>query len=139
MGSPAPFPPVLAFGRWRRNARGRGVGVEDVSGIEVRPTAPALGAEVHGIDIARPLDGVTVARLRRALLDRLVIFFRGQDLTPDQHKAFAACFGPPQTDVIVRGMDDEYPRMSRAWVLQGIPSSWRTPGRGGVPPPSCLC
>ncbi len=81
------------------------VGVENVSGIEVRPTAPALGAEVRGVDVSKPLDGATVAALRRALLDRLVIFFRGQDLTPEQHKAFAARFGPPQTDVFVRGMD----------------------------------
>ncbi len=79
--------------------------VEDVSGIEVRSIAPALGAEVRGLDIAEPLDGAIVARLRRALLDRLVIFFRDQDLTPEQHKAFAARFGPPQTDLFVRGMD----------------------------------
>ncbi len=81
------------------------VGVEEVSEIEVRPIAPALGAEVRGIDIAEPLDGATVAALRRALLDRLVIFFRDQELTPEQHKTFAAGFGPLQTDVFVRGMD----------------------------------
>ncbi len=81
------------------------VGVEEVSEIEVRPIAPALGAEVRGIDIAGPLDGATVAALRRALLDHLVIFFRDQELTPEQHKTFAAGFGPLQTDVFVRGMD----------------------------------
>ncbi len=70
-----------------------------MSAIAVRPIAPALGAEVQGIDIAAPLDDAAVARLRRALLDHLVIFFRGQDLTPERHKAFAAGFGRLQTDV----------------------------------------
>ncbi len=78
MGSPASFLPVLAFalggrrasGRWRRNARERGVGVEDVSGIEVRPTAPALGAEVYGTDIAEPLDGATVVWKNRLHIPR---------------------------------------------------------------------
>ena len=68
-------------------------------------TLVALGAEVRGIDIAGPLDGATVARVRQALLDRLVIFFRDQDVTPEQHKAFAARFGSLQTDLFVRGMD----------------------------------
>ncbi len=87
------------------NRAGAVVAVEEVSRIEVRPIAPALGAEVHGLDIAEPLDGAAVAALRRALLDRLVIFFRGQDLTPERHKAFAARFGALETDVFVRGMD----------------------------------
>ncbi len=77
------------------------MGVDEVSGIAVRPIAPARGAEVRGLDIAAPLDGAAVARVRRALLDHLVIFFRGQDLTPEQHKTFAAGFGPLQTDLFV--------------------------------------
>ena len=72
--------------------------------IEVRPIATALGAEIHGVDISRPLDDETVAAIRRALLDHLVIFFRDQELTPDEHKAFAAQFGPLQIDEFVAGM-----------------------------------
>ncbi len=81
------------------------VGVEDVSGIEVRPIAPSLGAEVRGLDLSKPLDEASLARVRQALLDHLVIFFRDQELTPERHKAFAARFGPLETDVFVRGMD----------------------------------
>ncbi len=72
--------------------------------MEIRPIAPALGAEVRGIDLAEPLDGATLAALRQALLDRLVLFFRDQDLTPERHKAFAARFGALQIDFFVRGM-----------------------------------
>ena len=63
--------------------------------IEVRPIAGALGAEIHGVDIARSLDGALVAELRQAFLDHLVIFFRNQMLTPQQQLAFAQQFGEP--------------------------------------------
>ncbi len=76
-----------------------------MSRIEVRPIAPALGAEVRGIDLAGPLDEATLAALRQALLDRLVIFFHDQELTPERHKTFAARFGVLQIDHFVRGMD----------------------------------
>ena len=61
--------------------------------ITVSPISGALGAEIGGVDISRPLDPTVVAEIRRALVDNLVIFFRDQDLTPDQHEAFARNFG----------------------------------------------
>jgi taurine dioxygenase len=63
--------------------------------IEVRPIAGALGAEIHGVDIARRLDGEVVSEIRQAFLDHLVIFFRSQTLTPQQQLAFAQQFGEP--------------------------------------------
>ena len=63
--------------------------------IEVRPIAGALGAELHGIDLSRDLPDDTVALLRQALLDHLVIFFRDQDLPPDRFLALARRFGTP--------------------------------------------
>ncbi len=59
----------------------------------VRPTAGALGAEVLGIDLARPLDDGAVAEIRGALRAHGVVFFRDQRLTPDQHLAFAERIG----------------------------------------------
>jgi len=61
--------------------------------IEVRPIAGACGAEVHGVDLAKPLDDATFAEVRRAFVENLVIFFRDQTLTEDQHKAFGRRFG----------------------------------------------
>ena len=63
------------------------------SQIEVRPIAGAIGAEVHNVDIAADLPDGTIADIRRALLDHCVIFFRGQTLDVDRHKAFARRFG----------------------------------------------
>ncbi|MGQ0523201.1 MAG: TauD/TfdA dioxygenase family protein, partial [Betaproteobacteria bacterium] len=61
--------------------------------IEVRPVSGALGAEVHGVNIAGAIDGEVLAEVRQAFLDHLVIFFRGQKLTPTAQLAFARRFG----------------------------------------------
>ncbi len=58
--------------------------------IEIRPLSGSLGAEVHGLDLARPLDTETFGQLERAFLDHLVPFFRGQEPAPAQQVAFAA-------------------------------------------------
>jgi len=63
--------------------------------IEVRPIAGALGAEIHGVDLARPLDDEVASEIRQAFLDHLVIFFRSQMLTPREQLAFAQQFGEP--------------------------------------------
>src|SRR5688572_15472532 len=64
--------------------------------IEVRRIAGALGAEIRGVDAARSPGDEVVAELRQALLDHLVIFLRGQQLTPPQLLAFAGRFGRPR-------------------------------------------
>src|SRR5689334_4024842 len=63
------------------------------SRLEIRPTNGALGAEIHGIDLAAPLDRDSIAKLTAALAEHGVIFFRDQTLTPEQHVAFARHFG----------------------------------------------
>jgi taurine dioxygenase len=63
--------------------------------IEVRPIAGALGAEIHGVDMARDLGADVVGEMRQALLDHLVIFLREQTVTPQQQVAFAKKFGEP--------------------------------------------
>ncbi len=64
-----------------------------VDSLTLSPLTPTIGAEVSGIDLAQPLDAGAVAALRQALLDWKVLFFRDQDITTDQHIAFARQFG----------------------------------------------
>ena len=64
-----------------------------VEGIRIEPLSAALGAEVHGIDLAAPLDAPRFAAIHRALLDHQVLFFPDQELGPDQQRDFAARFG----------------------------------------------
>ena len=74
--------------------------------IEVRPVAGALGAEVRGVDIARPLEGEVVSEIRRAFLDHLVIFLRGQRLAPQELLAFAQRFGQPMEYPQLKGLPE---------------------------------
>jgi alpha-ketoglutarate-dependent taurine dioxygenase len=72
--------------------------------IEVRPLSGAIGAEVSGVDLARELPDETIADIRRAWLDHLVIFFRDQQLTPAQFMAFAQRLGKPIEYPFLKGL-----------------------------------
>lgn len=61
--------------------------------IRVRPTTPAIGAEIEGIDLTRPLSDAVLEEVQRALANHLVIFFRDQSMSPAQHLAFGRRFG----------------------------------------------
>jgi taurine dioxygenase len=61
--------------------------------IELLPTGAALGAEIRGVDLARPLDDATFAAIERAYDAHGVIFFRDQRITPEQQVAFTRRFG----------------------------------------------
>ena len=78
----------------------------DYRHIEVRPIAGALGAEIEGVNIARPLEGEVVTEIRQAFLDHLVIFFRSQTLTPRQQVAFAQQFGQPMEYPQLKGLPE---------------------------------
>ncbi|NJN39825.1 MAG: taurine dioxygenase [Gammaproteobacteria bacterium] len=72
--------------------------------IEFRRVAGALGAEASGIDLAGALDDDQVAALRRAWHAHLVLFFRDQDLTPEQYMGFAQRLGRPVEYPFVKGI-----------------------------------
>jgi len=73
--------------------------------IEVAPIAGALGAEIHGVDLAAALSDATVAEIRRAWLEHLVVFLRGQGaLDSDAFMAFARQIGEPVEYPFVKGI-----------------------------------
>ena len=61
--------------------------------ISVDKLTPIIGAEIDGIDLSKPLSNRQQDELHRALAENLVIFFRDQHITPDQHLAFGRLFG----------------------------------------------
>src|ERR1700752_1751067 len=61
--------------------------------IRVRPLATHVGAEITGVDLAASPGATELADIRRALGEYGVVFFRDQQLTPEQHVAFAHLFG----------------------------------------------
>jgi len=62
--------------------------------IEVRKLTPTIGAEIFGVDLAQPLGNQQFQEVHDALMENLVIFFRDQKMTIDQHKDFGRRFGP---------------------------------------------
>lgn len=78
--------------------------------IEVRPVAGALGAEIEGVNLAKGLDDETIAAIREALLEHLVVFFRDQDLTSAQYQAFAEKFGELAEYPMINAIED-YPKI----------------------------
>jgi len=70
----------------------------------IEPIAGALGAEIHGLDLARGLDDGGVAMVRRALLDHLVVFFRDQKLSPSELADFGRRFGTLARYPFVEGL-----------------------------------
>jgi taurine dioxygenase len=73
--------------------------------LEIRPLAGAIGAEIAGVDLAAELADDTIAAIRRAWLDHLVVFFRGQSLPPARFLEFARRFGEPVEYPFVKGLE----------------------------------
>jgi len=61
--------------------------------IEVRKLTPTIGAEIFGVDLGERLSDLQFHEVHDALMDNLVIFFRDQKMTPEQHKYFGRRFG----------------------------------------------
>ena len=66
------------------------------SGLTVRKLHPALGAEVRGIDMRRPLDAETFHALHDIWMQHLVLVFPDQHITDAEHVAFTRYFGEPE-------------------------------------------
>jgi taurine dioxygenase len=77
----------------RGDRRASMAGVTLATTLDVRPLSPIIGAEIGGLDLARPLGDATVAGVRAALNEYHVLFFRDQELAPAQQAEFAAQFG----------------------------------------------
>ncbi|MDP6435792.1 MAG: TauD/TfdA family dioxygenase [Gammaproteobacteria bacterium] len=65
----------------------------NTAGFEIRPMSGALGAEITGLDLAQPMDDETFAGFCDAWHRYQVLFFRDQELTPEQHIALGKRFG----------------------------------------------
>ena len=61
--------------------------------FDIEPIGANLGAEIHGLDLTRPVDRATVKALEEALVTFKVIYARNQHITTAQHLAFGRQFG----------------------------------------------
>ena len=96
--------------------------------LDVRPVSECVGAEVAGVDL-RDLDGLDTAALEDAWAEHGVLFFRDQDLSPEQHIAFAERLAPIDINRFFRSVDD-YPQIAQVLKepddLVNIGGGWHT-------------
>ena len=82
-----------------------------LSAAKIEPLSGSLGARVGGLDLRRDLDPETVAALRTLLLDRLVLLFPDQHLSPDEQRSLMRHFGEvekhPERPQILEDSDEE--------------------------------
>jgi taurine dioxygenase len=64
-----------------------------VTRIALRKLAPAIGAEVVGVDLSQPVDDALFREIERAWHDHCILLFRKQTLDDLQQVAFAGRFG----------------------------------------------
>lgn len=67
-----------------------------VSEIDVIPSGAALGAEIRGLDLSKPMNDQTFSSVEQTFNDHSVLCFRDQDLTAEQMIAFSTRFSEPQ-------------------------------------------
>ena len=95
--------------------------------ISVKRVSGAIGAEVEGVHLGN-IDDATFAEVRAAFLEHQVLFFRDQEITRDQHKAFGRRFGTLQIhpflqplkdeghpEFVVLASDEKHPYVAESW------------------------
>ncbi len=75
--------------------------------MQVRRLTPHLGAEISGVELRAGVDDATAGAIRAALDEHLVLFFRDQEMSDDEHLRFASVFGTPNVfpATRARGLD----------------------------------
>lgn len=78
--------------------------------IPVTKCDAALGAEI-GVDLSRPLDDATFREIEDAFHDNIVVCFRGQNLTNEQHIAFSRRFGELEIHIVKKYLLPGFPEI----------------------------
>ena len=112
-------------------------------GIEVRPVAGAIGAEILGPDLSEELSDEVVAGISSVLIERCVVFFRDQQISDGHLARFGLRFGElaplpphrqfpgkfPELLVIDKKPED---RLNFGWEWHSDTSHLEVPSLGSV-------
>jgi alpha-ketoglutarate-dependent sulfate ester dioxygenase len=122
--------------------------VKDTSlALDVAPVAGYIGAEIHGVDLASPLEPSVVQEIQNTLFQYKVVFFRDQEIGHAQQIAFARQFGKvtpahPHEENPPEGFPEILPIDSRRYEQNlgrkrtSYDSSWHTDVTALVNPPA---
>ena len=64
-----------------------------MSKIKLIPTSGSIGVEIHNVDLSKELSESTFSEIRETFINHGLIFFRDQDLSPEDHLRFAKRWG----------------------------------------------
>jgi taurine dioxygenase len=114
--------------------------------LDVNPMAVHIGAEIHGVDLSRPLSAAETTAIRTALLRWKVVFFREQTLDHDSHVRMATQFGEPTPGHVVFGGEEMHPaiysiakfRKANSKARQGLRiwTGWHADITAAINPPA---
>ena len=74
-------------------------------------TTTRFVVEVEDIDLSKPVDGASVAALRKAINEHSILVFRGQTIDNDQHIAFSRNFGDLEIHTVKQYLLPDYPEI----------------------------
>ena len=101
--------------------------------VKLRKLSYALGAEVCGVDVGRPMSEQAFGEIYRAFLDYGVLLFRDQNVTREQHIEFSRRFGElDRHDALPRDRRKDFPELlmvTNEPKPDGSPSDTKYTGR----------
>ena len=93
---------------------------------DVTRLAPALGAEVRGIDLSAP-TAADIDAVKQLLNEHMVLFFPGQNLSVDAHVALGRHFGQLEGHPNLKNAFLEHPEIFELAATQGgVADEWHT-------------
>lgn len=109
--------------------------------MDVRPIAGALGAEIRDVDLRKASDAAW-EEVRAAFLDRLVLFFPNQQLSPTEMAAAGARFGELAYYPFIEGLPEEpyvIPLIKEADERKNFGEGWHSDTTYTERPPMATC
>ena len=93
---------------------------------QVDRLAPALGAEIRGVDLAAP-SAEDIADIKALLLENLVIFFPDQVISVDEHVELGRQFGPLEGHPNLKNPYTQHPELFELAASHGgVADEWHT-------------
>ena len=93
--------------------------------LNIAPKDAALGAEVTGVDLGKPVSAETAGRIRTALCEHGVLTFPGQEMSPQAQVALTRQLGEPEVHVL---SEFTLPDMPEVFIVSNVRKGGRPLG-----------
>ena len=79
--------------------------------FDIKPFDAAHGAEVHGVNLSKPIDNETFEQIERAYNKYAVLLFRDQKINEEQQLGFSRQFGKLEVHVLDQYLHPNHPEI----------------------------